>query len=88
LIAERQQIAHRVCIIRCCQQIAVRNMTKPAKHAMPPDCDWQQTRSDFDYKTIAICVCIWLWICRQPAEPDRNQAKSCIWQIENRTWFE
>jgi len=27
--------------------------------------NWQQTRSDFDYETIAICVCIWLWICRQ-----------------------
>jgi len=27
--------------------------------------NWQQTRSDFDYKTIAICVRIWLWICRQ-----------------------
>jgi len=27
--------------------------------------NWQQTRSDFDYKTIAICVCIWLWIYRQ-----------------------
>jgi len=25
--------------------------------------NWQQTPSDFDYKTIAICI--WLWICRQ-----------------------
>jgi len=27
--------------------------------------NWQQTRSDFGYKTIAIYVCILLWICRQ-----------------------
>jgi len=37
LIAERQQIVHRVCIIRYCQQIAVRSMTKPARYVMPAD---------------------------------------------------
>jgi len=30
LIAERQQIIHRICTIRQCQQTAVKNMTKPA----------------------------------------------------------
>jgi len=42
LIAERQQIVHRVCIIRYCQQIAVRNMTKPVRRAMLADW-WQKS---------------------------------------------
>jgi len=32
---------YRVCIIRYCQQIAVRNMTKPARRAMSTDW-WQK----------------------------------------------
>jgi len=45
LIAERQQIVHRVCIIRYCQQIAVRNMTKFARHASRLVAETEQSRA-------------------------------------------
>jgi len=70
LIAERQQIVHKVCIIRYCQQIAVRNMTKLARHAMPADwwqklskvvhnltADWKQieNRTWFEQTLLGFC---------------------------------